>query len=154
MNTEEQVLGNLLNTYKECLREQTNRKDLYDRALYAIVTEKSKTKKFSLTIVREIFKDIKKPCWLFLNDYEISIKFLKLFERGIVENMPYDTFIKELFKLSAAFEFIYNIAKCYYNLIFRNMKDYCGEYMHLFLFKTNFKDQYINVMAGRILILN
>ena len=144
MNTEEQVLGNLLNTYKECLREQTNRKDLYDRALYAIVTEKSKTKKFSLTIVREIFKDIKKPCWLFLNDYEISIKFLKLFEKGIVENMPYDTFIKELFKLSAAFEFIYNIAKCYYNLIFRNMKDYCGEYMHLFLFKTNFKDQYIN----------
>ena len=24
------------------------------------------------------------------------------------------------------------------------MKDYCGEYIHLFLFKTNFKGQYIN----------
>lgn len=85
----------LKEAYITYLNSINGRKNLYSRAKSAIINANSKTKKLSLTIIREIFEDKNNICCLFLNDKEISIKLIELLRKGIQEEIEFHKFISE-----------------------------------------------------------
>ena len=125
--------------YISYLKTINGRKNLYSRAMSAIVNTNSKTKKLCLTITREIFEDENNACCLFLNDKEISNELLNLLKKGIESEIDFDQFISEFFRLSKVFEFVFNLSKTY-----SRKADYWGECIELFLFKKKFKKDYMN----------
>ena len=87
----------LKEAYITYLNSINGRKNLYSRAMSEIINANSKTKKLSLTIIREIFEDKNNICCLFLNDKEISIKLIELLRKGIQEEIEFHKFISEFF---------------------------------------------------------
>ena len=135
----ELCLKNLKEIFISYLKNISGRKNLYSRAMSAIINSNSKTKKLCLAITREIFEDENNACYLFLNDKEISNKLLNLLKNGIEIEIKFDHFISEFFSLSKVFEFVFKISKAY-----SRKEDYWGECIELFLFKKKFKSDYIN----------
>jgi len=129
----------LKEAYITYLNSINGRKNLYSRAMSEIINANSKTKKLSLTIIREIFEDKNNICCLFLNDKEISIKLIELLRKGIQEEIEFHKFISKFVNLSKALEFIYKISELYCG-----KEDFWGECIHLFLFKKQFKNEYLN----------
>ena len=107
----EQELKELEHSYKTYLEKFSGRKQLYSRAMGAIINTNSKTKKFCLIIIRELFENENKPDCLFLNDIEISKKLMFLLKKGINEDIILDKFISEFFSLSKVFQFLYETSK-------------------------------------------
>ena len=135
----ELYVSELKETYKTYLKTITGRKNLYSRAMSAIINGNSPTKKLCLTITREIFEEENNPCYLFLDDVEISIKLLKLLKNGIEGKIKFEEFKNHFFSISKVFKFIFEISKLY-----SEKKQYWGEFIHLFLFKKKFKNEYLN----------
>ena len=100
-------------TYKNYLKAITGRRNLYSRAMSAIINDNSPTKKLCLTITREIFEEEKNPYYLFLDDIKISNKLLELLKKGIEGQVNFEEFKNQFFSLSKVFKFIYEISKLY-----------------------------------------
>ena len=132
-------INKLKETYKNYLKAITGRRNLYSRAMSAIINDNSPTKKLCLTITREIFEEENNPYYLFLDDIKISNKLLELLKKGIEGQVNFEEFKNQFFSLSKVFKFIYEISKLY-----SGKEEYWGEFINLFLFKKKFKDEYLN----------
>ena len=148
----ELYINKLKETYKNYLKTIKGRKNLYSRAMSAIINDKSPTIKLCLTITREIFEEENNPCYLFLDDAEISNKLLELLKKGIEGEVKFEEFRNQFFSLSKVFKFIYEISKLY-----SGKEEYWGEFINLFLFKKKFKSEYLyskslNVGKNKIFI--
>ena len=141
----ELYISELKETYKTYLKTVTGRKNLYSRAMSAIINENNLTKKLSLTITRDIFEEENSPCVLFLDDVEISNKLLKLLKEGMEGKLNFEEFKAQFFSLSKVFKFVYEISQLY-----SGKKEYWGEFIHLFLFKKKFKDEYLNSKSMKV----
>ena len=132
------------------LEKFNNRRNFCTRVSNAIDKENSKTKKLCLTLVKEIFANEKAPYCLFLNNKELSMKLLELLQQGIEEEIEFNSFQSEFFRLSIDLEFIYKISEFYAHYFSKNKEDYWGECIGLFVFEKNFKSEYINNLLNMI----
>ena len=132
------------------LKKFNNKRNFNSRISNAIDKDNSKTKKLCLTLIKEIFETENEPYYLFLNNKNLSNKLLKIIIKGIKEEIDFNSFKLQLFNLSIDLEFIYKISEFYYHCFSKNMDEYLGQYLNLFIFQKKFKSEYINNLLNMI----